>query len=279
MLAAVVLLTAMFAIIRGMAQELPPFVVALMRTSSALVFLGPVVMRQGRLGTQRPFGHFMRAFFGISSFACLVWALRELILADATAISFTAPFWSFVLAIAFLGERIVFTRLAATIVGFIGVLMIAKPTGAMEPAMLLAVASALLTSFAITTMKGLTATEPAERIVFYFFLLGSLMLLPLALLDWQTPDLRQFAWLIGAGLAGVLGQFCMTRAYGLAPVSLITPLDFLRLPVAGLLGLLAFDEVPDLWSIAGAVVIIGAALVVARRESRRVNPALAASDT
>ena len=268
MLAAVVLLTAMFAVIRGMAQELPPFVVALMRTSSALVFLAPVVVRHGRLGTRRPFGHFFRAFFGISSFACLVWALRELILADATAISFTAPFWSFILAIAFLGERIVFTRLAATIAGFIGVLLIAKPTSAVEPAMLLAVASALLTSFAITTMKGLTATEPAERIVFYFFLLGTLMLLPLALLDWQTPDLRQFAWLIGAGLAGVLGQFCMTRAYGIAQMSLIAPLDFLRLPVAGLLGLVAFDEVPDLWSIAGAVVIIGAALVVARRETR-----------
>jgi len=268
MLAAVLLLTAMFAIIRGMAQELPPFVVAVMRTSSALVFLAPVVLRRGGLGTRRPVGHFLRAFFGISSFACLVWALRELILADATAISFTAPFWAFILAIAFLGERIVFTRLAATIAGFIGVLLIAKPTGAIEPAMLLAVASALLTSFAIMTMKGLTATEPAERIVFYFFLYGTLMLLPPALLDWQTPDERQFAWLIGAGLAGVIGQLCMTRAYGMADVSLITPLDFLRLPVAGMLGLLAFDEVPDLWSIAGGAVIVGAALVVARHETR-----------
>jgi drug/metabolite transporter (DMT)-like permease len=60
----------------------------------------------------------------------------------------------------------------------------------------------------------------------------------------------------------------MTRAYGMAEVSLITPLDFLRLPIAGVLGLVAFNEVPDGWSIAGAVVIIGAALVIARRETR-----------
>jgi drug/metabolite transporter (DMT)-like permease len=60
----------------------------------------------------------------------------------------------------------------------------------------------------------------------------------------------------------------MTRAYGMAEVSLITPLDFLRLPIAGVLGLVAFNEVPDVWSIAGAVVIIGAALVIARRETR-----------
>jgi len=268
MLAAIVLLTAMFAVIRGMARELPPFVVALMRTGTALVFLAPVILRHGGLRTQRPFGHFFRAFFGITSFACLVWALRYMILADATAISFTAPFWTFAFSVAFFGERLVRARLAATIVGFIGVLLIAKPTGVLEPAMLLAIASALLTSFAIMTMKSLAATEPAERIVFYFFFVGSLMLLPLAALDWQTPNPSQFAWLMGAGLAGVLGQFCMTRAYAIADVTLIAPLDFLRLPLAGIFGLAAFDEIPDLWSIGGALLIIGAAVTVARRETR-----------
>ncbi len=268
MLAAVVLLTGMFALIRQMAQELPPFVVALIRTLTALVLLAPMMLRPGVLATKRPFGHLLRALFGISSFACIVWALRYLILADATAISFTAPFWSFALAVAFLGERIVAVRLGATIAGFVGILLIAKPTGAVEPAMILAVVSALLTSFAMITMKSLVATEPAERIIFYFFLVGTLLLLPLALMDWQTPDVRQLAWLIGAGLAGVTGQFCMTRAYAVTEVTLIAPLDFLRLPIAGLFGLAAFGEVPDGWSIAGAVVIIAAALVVARRETR-----------
>lgn len=268
MLAAVVLLTAMFAVIRAMAQELPPFVVALMRTSSALMFLAPFVLRHGTLATKRPFGHFLRALFGISSFACIVWALKYLILADATAISFTAPFWSFILAVAFLRERIVALRLVATVAGFAGILLIAKPTGAVEPAMLFAIASAVLTAFAMITMKSLAATEPAERIVFYFFFVGTLLLLPLALADWQTPDARQLAWLIGAGLAGVIGQFCLTRAYAAAEVTAIQPLDFLRLPFAGVLGLAIFDEVPDLWSVAGAVVIIAAALMIARRETR-----------
>jgi drug/metabolite transporter (DMT)-like permease len=283
MLAAVTALTCMFAIIKHMLAELPVFVVAILRTFLALVLMAPWMMQVGIAGlkTQRLGGHFWRAFFGTASFVCVVYALSKLLMADAIVLSFTSPLWAIIIAAIVLREIAGPRRIAATVVGFLGVLLIVKPQSGFEAGNLLpsliALASALLTALAMSTMKRLSATEPPTRIVFYFFLLGTLMLLLPAIATWQTPTLRQFAWLSGAGLLAALGQDWLTRAYDAAELTVVAPLDFLRPPIAAVLGFALFQEVPDRWTIIGMGVIIASCAYIARREAIAKRAATAAA--
>ncbi len=271
MLAAVTLLTLMFVVIKQLVAELPVFVVALARTFFSLACLLPWLARTGAAGirTTRTGMHFARAFFGIAAFVLIVHALQWLILADAMVLAFTSPFWSILISAAVLGEAIRGNRVAAAAAGFCGVVMIVKPQGGIEPAMLLALGSAVMTSSAMVSMKRLSSTEPPTRIVFYFMLFGTLLLVPPAAATWETPTLGQFGWLALTGLLGVAGQAFLARAYDAGEVGIIAPLDFVRLPVAALLGYIVFRELPDGWSVAGTLVIIASAVHLARAGARR----------
>jgi drug/metabolite transporter (DMT)-like permease len=269
MLAAVFALTLMFAVVKHLVQELPVFVVAIGRTAFALVLMVPWMMRVGIDGvkTRRPLGHALRSFLGVAAFVCVVFALSKLLLADAMVLAFTSPLWSILVSALILGEIAGVRRIAATVVGFAGVLLIVKPHGGIEPASLIALGSALLTALAMITLKRLSATEPPTRIVFYFFLFGTLMLLVPAIATWQTPTLVQWGWLFAAGLFGAAGQDWLARAYDAAEVTIVAPFDFLRLPIAAVLGFALFAEMPDRWSILGMGIIVGASLYIARREA------------
>jgi drug/metabolite transporter (DMT)-like permease len=267
MLAAVTTLTTMFAIVKQMSTEVPVFVVALARTFFALCMLTPWLVKNGipAIRTTRPGLHFVRSFFGITAFVCVVFALEHHILADVMVLAFTSPFWSILIGAIVLHEAIRGRRVAATLVGFCGVLMIVKPQGGIEPAMLLALLSAVLSSCAMISMKSLSATEPPTRIVFYFMFFGTLIMLPGAVITWETPSLVQTGWLLLAGILGAIGQDFLARAYDAGEVGIVAPFDFMRLPVAALLGYLVFNELPDPWSIAGTIVIIASALYLMRR--------------
>lgn len=267
MLLAATTLTSMFVIVKYMASELPVFVVAIARTFFALCMLLPWLIRSGPtvLRTTRPALHFVRAFLGISAFVVLVYALENLILADAMVLAFTSPFWSILIGAIVLKEMIKGRRIAATVVGFCGMLMIVKPHLSVEPAMLLALFSAVLTSSAMISMKRLSATEPPTRIVFYFMFFGTLVLIPPAAMTWETPTLVQTGWLFAAGVLGAIGQDFLARAYDAGEVSIVAPFDFMRLPVAAILGYIVFSELPDQWSIIGTMVIIASAIYLLRR--------------
>ncbi|MEC7490514.1 MAG: DMT family transporter [Pseudomonadota bacterium] len=273
MLLAVTMLTMMFTIVKQMITELPVFVVAISRTFFALCMLLPWLYRMGMPGirTARLGRHFIRSFFGISAFVCVIFSLEHLILADAMVLAFTSPFWSILIGAIVLHETIRGRRIAATVVGFFGVIMIIKPHGGIEPAMLLALLSAILASSAMISMKTLSSSEPPTRIVFYFMLFGTFILIPPALISWETPDRLQTAWLLLAGALGAIGQDCLARAYDAGEISIVAPFDFVRLPIAALLGYIVFSELPDLWSIAGTATIIGAAVYLLRHGQRDRN--------
>ncbi len=271
MLLAVVALTAMFAIIKQMASELPFVVVALMRTSVALLVLAPWLVRQGwsGLATRRPGLHFLRSLLGIGAFVGVVFAIDRLLLSDLMVLSFTSPLWLILFSALFLGERIRRHRTLATIVGFFGVIMVVKPQAGIDPAMPVALLSAILAAGAMIALKRLSRTEPPDRIVFYFFLSGTLFLIGPAIAVWQTPSLAQSGWLAAIGLLGSFGQRWLTRAYEAADVTAVAPLDFLRIPIAAAFGFLLFDELPDAWSAAGSALIIAALVFVTRRAAER----------
>ena len=263
-------LTLMFAAVKHVLADMPPFVVGLFRTGIALILLLPWLARVGIEGikTKRPLDHFLRSVTGIGSFVCLVFALETLILSDSIVLSFSYPLWSIVIAALFMGERVRIRRTVATIVGFVGVILVVKPQGGLAPGAILAMCSAVLTTLALLNVKRLTSTEPPQRIVFYFFFIGTLLLLPPAILTWKTPSWEQLGWLAASGVCGVVGQTCLTRAYRAGDMTVIQPMDFMRIPMAAGMGFVLFGEVPDALAALGTAIVMAASSYIVYRATR-----------
>jgi drug/metabolite transporter (DMT)-like permease len=215
------------------------------------------------LRTRRPVLQIVRALLPLVAGICIVLALRQIALADATAILFVAPLAVTALAIPLLGERVDLRSWAAVALGFVGVLVIVRPTGgSLQWAALLPLATAVL--FALYQI----ATRDAAATFFYTMLVGTVgasLALPFG---WRTPDGAALALMVGSGLLHGLGHYCTIRALALAQASTLAPYAYTQILGATLLGYLFFGEVPDLATFLGAGIIALAGLYVVRREVR-----------
>lgn len=274
MLAAVAALTVMAVTLKHVVTDMSAWQAAWLRMCIGVAFLLPWVFRTGvREAVMSPRLPMLwaRGLFGSGSFALTVYALGHLILADAMVLSFTTPFWVIPLAALFLGEIAGWRRVLATAVGFVGVLIVMKPQFGIQEAMLIAVLAAMLRGFVVVFIKNLTTTEPPRRIVFWFFGVGAVVLAIPALIHWTTPTALQWAWLVVAAFGGWVGQEWLSRAYREGEATIIAPLEFTRIPVAAVIGLTLFDEIPDYWTLFGTLIIVGASLVISKTRATRVG--------
>ncbi len=269
MLVAVSLLTGMFGIAKVLMQTMPIAEVGMFRFLTSLLFMLPWLMTNGLgvLKTERPFAHFWRSFFGATSLLAGIYAVHHMLLADATVLTFTIPLWSIIMAALFLGERVRFRRALATVIGFGGILLVVKPQTGIEPAALVALLAAILATCALTTMKNLTRTEPSNRIVFYFLFYGLIILAIPASLDFKMPEGEEWLWLFALGFVGSTGQYCLTRAYAAGEMTIIAPMDYLRIIIAVGMGIIFFDEFPDAWAMTGGVIVLASCGYIVRREA------------
>ena len=277
MMAAVSALTGMFAVAKHLAATgLPVMEIAMFRMVTSLIFYVPWLIRHGAAGmrSERPVAHLGRGILGATSLFCMMYAVAHLMLADAMVLGFTIPLWSILLSALFLGERLRLRRSVATVAGFAGVVLVVQPQGGITWAALVALLGAILASGAIITMKDLTRTEPADRIVVYFFIIGTLVLIGPAIYVWRWPTPQQWGWLVLLGLFGASGQTSLTRAYAAGEVTIIAPLDFTRVIIADIIGFVLFKELPDMWSFVGTAVIIASCVYIVRREAMLKQAAL-----
>ena len=239
---------------------------------SALCALGLVAVGPGfaSLRTRRIGAHVGRMALGVTAMGLNFIAVALLPLAEATAIGFTVPIFSTVLAALVLGEPTGKWRWGAVAVGFLGVLLIVQP-GSGEVALVgagVAIGAALLTASVTIVIRRLGATERASTTVFWFAV-SSLVPLGLLMLNFgRAHDAQTWAILAGMALAGGLAQLTLTGALRLAPVALVMPMDYTSLLWATLLGLWLFAELPTPWVWVGAPIIIVSGLVIVWREHR-----------
>ncbi|MEQ9813702.1 MAG: DMT family transporter [Azospirillaceae bacterium] len=275
MLLAGVLFTAMSAIMKHLGETIPTAEIVFFRMAAGLAVVVPVALIYGgraAFHTRHPLRHAIRSFFGASSLGCAVYALGGLPFATATALAFTTPLWVIVLAALFLRERPSLLAVIAAAVGFSGVLVIAQPSVVIELAVVVAIAGAVLAGGALTMVRSLSARDRSLAIVFWFSLYGTLYSLPPALLDWVMPTPFELLLLSTTGLLGVTGLFCSAQAYRQATAAFVAPADFVRLPLAGLIGLLVFGELPSSATLGGTLLIV-LALAILLGDARRRNPA------
>lgn len=256
--------------VKFLSSDLHGFVITFWRNFWGLFFVLPWLLRQGlgELSWPRVRMFTLRSALSLASMLCGFTSLSYLTLANATALSFTAPLFATILAALVLGETVRRRRWSATLVGFLGVLIVLRP-GVMGLGIgeVLALAGAFLTALVIIVVKQMSRTEPSNAIVAYMVLLLTPMSLVTALPFWSWPAGGDWVFVVGMGLAGTIGHVCWTRAISMADASVVVPFDYLRLIFTIIIGILAFAEQPDRYTLIGSAIIVMAGIYIARREA------------
>jgi drug/metabolite transporter (DMT)-like permease len=202
--------------------------------------------------------HFARNIMHFIGQNLWLYAVTVIPLAQVFALEFTSPIWVILLSPLLLGERITLIRAAAALMGFIGILVVTRPNMAgINTGVIMAASSAIFFAFTIIFTKRLTRTQSITCILFYLTVLQ----LGFGLItaghdgDIALPNTETLPWLVLIGVAGLLGHFCITKALEIAPATVVVPIDFVRLPVIAIIGMLAYGEILDLWVLLGSGII------------------------
>ena len=219
--------------------------------------------------------HFYRSFFGAIAMAAIFIGLRNLQLAEVTAMAFSGPLWVVVFSMFFLSEKIRLKRWIAVGLGFIGVIVISKP-GFENLNFYYIYPIIFCIGFAgvsIIIRKLTLVGEPVWLIAFYFSLvsgLGGLITLPLG--KWIMPSNYDLIFFVLIGLLGSIANLLLTQSYKLAEVTLTTPLKYLSLVFAIIFGFYLFDEIPTIYTMSGAGLITVSSAIIFFRENELKKP-------
>lgn len=193
-------------------------------------------------------------------------------LAQVFALEFTQPLWVMLLAPLLLGERMTPARLGAAMLGFIGILIVARPGAtAISPGMFAALGAAVFFALTTITTKRLTRVARIGGIMFWITVMQAGMGLLASGVDGDIamPTGETWPLLALVGAAGLLAHFCIANALSTAPATVVIPMDFARLPVIALAGMLLYGEALEIWVFVGAVLIFGGNYLNLWAETRR----------
>jgi len=235
----------------------------------------PLVMMSGgfaAMRTRRPLAHIARNVIHYTGQAAWLYALTLIPLAVLISIEFTTPIWTAILAVTFLGERLSRPKLMAVVLGLIGVVVIVRPgVNAVDPGHLVVLGAAVCFGISLVLVKSLTRTDSVVRIIFWMLIIQSALGLIPAVYVWRTPSLELWPWILLIAFTGMSSHFCMARALTYADATVISPMDFLRVPLSALVGWLLYKEQIDAFTAGGALLILMGNLLNLQRKP--VQPA------
>ncbi len=274
MLGSIVFFSLMNVLVKVLTDRFPVAEVTFFRSLFALLPLCVVIgLGNGfarTLRTRHALGHLGRSLIGLATMIAMFWSFHLLPLGDAIALNFAAPLFLTALSVPLLNEKVGIHRWSAVLAGFAGVLIIVHPSGdVLQLGALVALGGALTNAFAMIAIRQLSRTEPPDTIVFYFTLLTTLVLALALPFDWKTPSPTEWGLLTAMGVLGGCGQMMLTRAYSLAPATVVAPLNYASLLLAVLFGWLLWGDVPTGTVILGAAVVMASGLYILHRETRR----------
>jgi drug/metabolite transporter (DMT)-like permease len=263
--------TSTSAMIRLLSTQIESVQTAFFRAVISVILLLPMIAA-GRVKpweSKRITGHFWRTLMGTLSMVLGFYAVSLLPLADATAIAFSQPLFSVVVAALIAGEKVRWRRWSATIVGFVGVLIMVQPgEGSLQIGALVALANAASVAISILLVKRLSGTETPLMILTQFALFSTVFLTLPAIWVWRWPDLWGWVLAVGVALTATVGQYFWVQAFKAGEMSAVAPFEYLRLPFAVFVGWLIWGEMPVIWTYVGAAIVIASALYIAHREAQ-----------
>lgn len=274
MIGAIVSFSAMAVAGRALASDLDTFEMMTYRSIIGLVIVGTIAAATGRLhqiATKRPGLHAIRNIAHFTGQNLWLFSLNLIPLAQVFALEFTSPLWLILLAPIFLGERLTVYKLIAVAFGFAGILIVAQPgTTPISLGTLTAAGSAIAFAFTGIFTKQLTRTESITCILFYLAAMQLVFGLVCAGYDGDIalPTTASIPWIFVIGLGGLNAHFCITKAMTLAPATIVLPIDFARLPVIAVIGVILYDEPISRSLVYGALMIFAANYVNIYAEAR-----------
>lgn len=261
---AIVSFTLMAVAGRAVSLDFDPFEIMMYRSAIGFMIVLVVVgllgkasqVRANRLGI-----HFLRNIGHFAGQNLWFFAITVAPLAQVFALEFTSPIWAIFFAALILGERLTLVKVLAALFGFIGVLIVARPFGgSLDIGLLAAGISAIGFASSAVFTRLLTRTETIASILFFLTLMQFLFGVICAGVDGDIafPALENVPWLALIAVCGLMAHFCLSTALSLAPAAIVMPIDFVRLPVIAVVGMLFYAEVLDWYVFLGAAIIFGA---------------------
>ena len=265
-------LVAMAVLVKFLGARLPSMEILFFRSLIGFFLVVPIFLRNPTepLRTRRFGMHLLRGGTGAVGNACFFWTITHLLLADAMALQFARPLFIIPLALIFLGEVAGWRRSIVALVGFLGILIYARPfTDGFEPGAFIGATGALFGGLVVICIKRLQTTESTRVIMFYYAFWNTVFALIPAIWLWVTPTLPELALLGVVGILGISGQTLITHGLSQGDATVLVPLDYSRIIYSAALGYLLFGELPGLWSLAGMAVILSASLYLVLTERRK----------
>ena len=245
---------------RETARQLNVFQIMEVRSILGFFLLYPFIRLNGgfaMLRTLRLPLHVARNLIHYVSQLGWFFALTLIPIGQVVAIEFTMPIWTAILAAAFLGERMTVWKIAAIVLGIVGVIVIVRPAaGEVNPGQLIALAAAVGFGISIAMVKSLTRTEATLAIIFWMLVVQSAAGFFPALYVWKWPPAYVWGWVVVIAFCGTFSHYCMARAMLHADATVVIPMDFLRVPLTATAGWLIYSERLDLFTVLGAALIL-----------------------
>ncbi|MDC0194905.1 DMT family transporter [Alphaproteobacteria bacterium] len=256
--------------VKLLSNDLNPIIICFYRCLMGLIIILPFIARKNFqvLKTANMRLQIIRALINILSMICWFSAIGMMHFEKATALGFTTPLFTTVLAVLILGEVIRFHRTAALLLGFVGILIIIRP-GYMpfEFGTILMLIASFSFSFVLIFVKKLSATDSSFTIIFYHLLYMTPTFFILSIFFWESINFNQLIIFVLMGASGLLSHWCLAQAFKISETTFVMPLQFTKLIWASLIGLFIFAEQPDIWTWIGGVIIFISVVYITYREA------------
>ncbi len=256
--------------VKLLSDDLHPIIICFYRCLMGLIIITPFVARNNfkALQTDNMRLQLFRALINIISMICWFSAIGMMHFEKATALGFTTPLFTTVLAVLILGEVIRFHRTAALLLGFVGILIIIRPGYVpFEFGTILMLIASFSFSFVLIFVKKLSATDSSLTIIFYHLLYMTPAFFILSLFFWESITFNQIIIFILMGASGLLSHWCLAQAFKMSDTTFVMPLQFTKLIWASFIGLFIFAEQPDIWTWIGGVIIFISVVYITYREA------------
>ncbi|MEZ5811770.1 MAG: DMT family transporter [Rhizobiaceae bacterium] len=267
---------------RETVNRLNAFQVMELRAIIGFVLLMPLVHAFGGFAAMRtahPWLHIWRNVVHYAAQYAWLVAVSLIPLAQVISIEFTMPIWVALLAWLTIGETLNRWKLTAIALGLVGVWIIVRPeAGHVEFSQALSLGAAVGFSISVILIKALTRTDSVVRIIFWMLVIQGILGIAPAWYSWQPVPNELWPWLVLVAICGTFSHYCMARAMLHADTTIVVPMDFLRVPATAVAGWLIYSEAIDVYTVAGATLILAGNLLNLKRSGATARMPAAEAD-
>lgn len=268
MIASVVLFQAMYTTVKYCGVQLSAIQMTFVRSWFQMLILLPLLFKFGFhiLKTKQYKNYAFRLCFGVSNIILTFYAFSKIQMATATALSFTSPLFNILLAYLILREKAGINKTIATCLGFVGTLIVLNPSVGISVSELCALGAAFALAVTYIYVQKLSHTEHPVAMLMYFGMACFILTSYPAITHWTPMSAETYFHVFMIALESTLAQYCVIQAYKVAKTTVVSPLNFLQIPISALIGYFVYQETIDIRFVIGVLIILATSFYVVQKK-------------